>query len=87
MAISNLVSLWVEKDTKCTNLMQKLSIDPQTVSNYFIQNGILRYKENFAIGSAGQLREQLFLLFHKSAIGGHSDERTTSLWAQNASRS
>lgn len=83
--LSTIVPLWMEQvqdsytdDPKCLELLTKLSIDPQAVPNYTLQNGILRFKGKIVIGTPTQLQTDLITSFHKSALGGHSGERATT---------
>ena len=84
LAISCVVPVWIEQvtssytdDTKCQDLLSKLSIDPAAVSSFTLQNGILRYRGKILIGNTGHLKLQLLDSFHKSALGGDSGERAT----------
>jgi hypothetical protein len=66
MAITTAVPQWTqqvtlsyEADMKCSDLISKLSIDPQAVPNFTWSNGLLRYKGKIYVGTNGVLREQL----------------------------
>jgi hypothetical protein len=83
-SISVVVPVWIDhvsatyqEDSHCLDLLTKLSIDPQAIPNFTLQNGILRYKNRVLIGKSGTLRNSLLDTFHKSALGGHSGERAT----------
>ena len=63
LAISCVVPVWIEQvitsyneDTKCQDLIAKLSIDKAAVPSMTLQNGILRYKGKILIGSTGNLK-------------------------------
>jgi hypothetical protein len=71
MAISCVIPEWMEQvsksyeqDDKCIELLSKISIDPQSVTNFTLQNGILRYKNKLVIGNSGPLKQQLLDSFH-----------------------
>jgi hypothetical protein len=84
MAISTVIPQWIqqvtqsyESDSKCSDIISKLSIDSQAVQNFTYTNGLLRYKGKLYIGDSGHLKQQLLASFHDSALGGHSGERAT----------
>lgn len=64
-------------DPKCQELESHLHIAPQPQSPYTLKAGILRYKDRLVIGAGTNLRTQLLVSFHDSAMGGHSGERAT----------
>jgi hypothetical protein len=89
LAISTVVPVWMEQvnntyeeDTQCLELLAKLSIDPNVVSNHSFNSGVLRFKGKLWTGNTGPLRQQLLDSFHKSALGGHSGERATCIRLQ-----
>lgn len=84
MAISTVIPVWIEQvtvsyehDNKCKDLITKLSIDSQTVTDFSFHNGVLRYKGKVVVRNSGNLKQQLLETFHTSAFGGHSVERAT----------
>ena len=64
-------------DTKCSDLIAKLAIDPTTHPPYTLTSGVLRYKGKIMIGNKSELKTSLLTSFHKSELGGHSGERAT----------
>lgn len=64
-------------DPKCQELESHLHIAPQPQSPYTLKAGILRYKDRLVIRAGTNLRTQLLVSFHDSAMGGHSRERAT----------
>uniref|UniRef100_A0A0A9A0M3 Integrase catalytic domain-containing protein n=1 Tax=Arundo donax TaxID=35708 RepID=A0A0A9A0M3_ARUDO len=84
MAISTSVPLWIsdvlksyEGDTKCKELLEQLSFNPQSFPNYTLTNGIMRFKGKIFVGNQTELKQQLITTFHDSELGGHSGERAT----------
>ena len=81
---SAVVPVWVtevvksyELDPKCLELIQQLTINPQSVLNYTFSNGVLRYKNKLMVGSTTELRTKLIEALNNSEIGGHSGEQAT----------
>ena len=64
-------------DTKCSDLLAKLAIDPAAQPPYTLTSGVLRYKGKILIGNNSALKNSLLTSFHKSELGGHSGERAT----------
>jgi ribonuclease HI len=69
MAISAAIPKWMEQvtssyeqDNTCSDLITKLSIDPEVVPYFSLTNGLLRYKGKLFIGGHGDLRQQLLQL-------------------------
>jgi hypothetical protein len=84
MAISTVVPSWIsqvlqsyENDTKCSEMVTKLNVDPLALPLVTLINGLLRYKGRLFIVSSGNMRTQLLHSFHNSPLGGHSSERAT----------
>lgn len=84
LAVTLITPQWVEllqksyeQDEYCLQLLTKFSVSPNDLPNYKIQNGIIRFKGKVVIGHSGDLKKQILLTFHDSALGGHSGERTT----------
>jgi hypothetical protein len=84
LAMSTVIPKWIEQvttsyeqDNHCSELISKLTIDPQVVQHFTFSNGLLRYKGKLFIGGNGDLQQQLLHSFHNSALGGHSGERAT----------
>lgn len=54
-----------------------MSVTPAALPGYTLQNGIIRYKGKVMVGNSGDLKKQIFMTFHDSALGGDSGERAT----------
>lgn len=52
-------------------------VSPAVDINITVSRGLLRYKNRLYVGSAGDLRRELILKLHESAIGGHSGQLGT----------
>jgi hypothetical protein len=83
MALTMTIPKWIEQvtqsyehDTRCSNLISKLIVDPQVVQHYTFYNGLLRYKGKLVFGNSGNLRQHLFTNFHDSSLGGHRRSNT-----------
>jgi hypothetical protein len=83
-ALSSVVPLWIHDvqssyvdDAKCRELEEQLHIKPDSVTNFTLTNGHIRYKGRLYIGSKTNLRRNLIQSFHCSALGGHSGDRVT----------
>lgn len=84
MAISVVVPQWItevilsyQEDEQCNELEAKLRIDANSAPPYTLQNRIIRYHGRIYIGTNTNLKEQLFMSFHSSELGGHLGERAT----------
>jgi hypothetical protein len=83
-ALSTAVPLWINDvqasyvaDPKCKEIEDHLHIKPDSMPNFTMTNGIIRYKGRLYIGSNTELRHNLIQSFHSSALGGHSGDRVT----------
>jgi hypothetical protein len=79
LAISGAVPQWLDsvvasytKDTNATELITKLSVQPDSVPNYTFSGGVLRFKNRLWVGNDLGLQQQLIAAMHSSALGGHS---------------
>lgn len=77
-SLSVVKPLWLQEvqngytlDSKATQLLAELSVS-SPAGNYFLQNGINRYKGRVWIGSHPSLQSKILSSLHASAIGGHS---------------
>lgn len=84
MSISTAVPLWINDilssyalDEKCKELETQLKVNPASVPNFTLKNGIIRYMTRIYVGSNSDPRKQLIASFHGSALGGHSGDRVT----------
>jgi hypothetical protein len=64
-------------DSKCSSLLQELSINPANHPHYTLNAGIIRYKNRILIGDSTDLKDKLFQSLHSYAIGGHSGQRVS----------
>lgn len=78
-SISVCVPVWLSEilegyalDEFSSQLVSKLSIDPLAVSDFTLQNGLLRFKKRIWVGNNPKLQNKLLQAFHSSPIGGHS---------------
>ena len=78
-AVSSCTPQWVssvlegyQTDEVALAMLAKLAIDPLSVPNFTLSEGVLRYKNKIWIGSNEALQQQLLGACHSSAIGGHS---------------
>jgi hypothetical protein len=59
-------------DVRSQRLLQQLAVDPQSVTNYTLDHGILRFKARIWVGADTSLQQQIISAFHDSPQGGHS---------------
>jgi hypothetical protein len=83
-AISSVTLAWITdieqsyvNDTHYTSLIQQLLVNDQSVLNYSVHTGILRYKGKICIGNNITLKNKILSSMHSSAIGGHSEIQAT----------
>jgi hypothetical protein len=79
MAISTSTPIWLAKvqegygqDPKAQQMIAALAVDPQSVPNFTLSDGILKFKRRIWIGDNTTLQQQVLAALHSSAIGGHS---------------
>jgi hypothetical protein len=82
--ISSAVPKWInevtdsyENDEHCTDLIAKLTIDSESVPNFTLKSGILRFNKKIVVGNNTELRTKIITSLHDSALGGHSGEAAT----------
>lgn len=78
-AISVVVPQWLQdvqssyaSDSATQSMLTKLSVDPNAVPHFVLDNGLLRYKGRVWIGDDAQLHTRIVTALHCSAVGGHS---------------
>lgn len=78
-AISTPQPMWLEDvlasyshDASVQTLMTKLTLDPQSVPHFTLNNGILKYKNRVWLGSNTTLHQKIMAALHCSPLGGHS---------------
>lgn len=59
-------------DSESTQLLQELSVDPQSCPPFTLHSGIIRHSGRIWIGANPQLQQQVISALHDSALGGHS---------------
>ena len=79
MPITVITPSWVEtveasylEDPFCQELLQKLTVSPNSTPPFTLHAGVLRYKGRIYIGKDDVLKQQILHSLHASAIGGHS---------------
>jgi hypothetical protein len=79
LATTVITPTWVEAvehsyvdDPHCKELLQKLTLAPQSAQPYTLQAGVIRYNGRIYIGNDSTLRQNLLESMHASPIGGHS---------------
>lgn len=79
LAMSSSTPLWLAavvtsyaSDPQATELITKLSLKPDSVPNYTLSGGVLRFKNRIWIGNDKALQSQLISAMHSSTLGGHS---------------
>lgn len=77
--VSLVTPLWIQEvadsyaqDDVARAMISKLSIDPQSVPDFSLHNGILRYHKRIWVGGNAALQHKLLLAYHSTAIGDHS---------------
>lgn len=61
-----------DTDPESKQLLQKLSINPQSRPQFTLHNGVIRYSGRFWVGHNVQLQQRIISALHDSALGGHS---------------
>jgi hypothetical protein len=81
-AISTTIPLWVKDvqnsyigEPKCKELEEQLHVNPDSVPNFTLTSGLIRYKGRLYIGTSTDLKTNMIQSFHSSALGGHSGDR------------
>lgn len=59
-------------DERAQALLQQLAVDPSSVSDFTLNQGIPRHKNRIWVGADDTLKLQLIVAFHDSPQGGHS---------------
>lgn len=59
------------KDARAQDLLTKLSLDPNAVPHFTLQDGLLCYKSRIWVGADHQLQHKLVTTMHSTAMGGH----------------
>jgi transposase InsO family protein len=79
MAISTVVPQWCSavvagysSDPQAQTYIAQLSVAPDAVPHFSLQNGLLRYKNRIWLGNNKHMHHQVIQALHTSAVGGHS---------------
>ena len=59
-------------DARAQELLAKMATAPDSVSNFTLRDGLLRYKCRIWVGADSALQNQLIAAVHSTAVGGHS---------------
>lgn len=63
----------VYKDSKLKDIIEKLMVDEDSISNFSLQQGILKYRGRLVIFKTSSLLPAiLHMYYHDSVFGGHS---------------
>jgi hypothetical protein len=79
MAISTVVPQWCSavvagysSDPQAQTYIAQLSVDPEAVPHFSLQNGLLRYKNCIWLGNNKAMQQRVIQALHTSAVGGQS---------------
>ena len=64
-------------DDRAQELLAKLAMAPDSVTNFTLRDGLLRYKCRIWVGADPELHTRLITTVHFTAIGGHSGMSVT----------
>lgn len=83
-AIVTVIPEWVNDikasyvgDPVSQQLLEELQNQPETVMNYSLIAGLIRYKGRILVGTGNEMRQTILANFHSSIFGGHSGRRAT----------
>lgn len=68
---------WYNQDNEAFSLLAQLAVDPAGRPPFTLRQGIIMYKERIWLGSNLELRRQVLVALHNSAVGGHLGAPTT----------
>ena len=76
-AISESVPVWLERlaagytdDPATSQLLQELILSNGSIKDYTLQNGIIRYKDQFWVGGNELAQQHILQALHSSGLGG-----------------
>jgi hypothetical protein len=61
-----------EQDPRAQQIIAALVVDPQSVPNFTLSVGIMRFKNRISIGDNTTLQQQVLAALHSLVVGGHS---------------
>jgi transposase InsO family protein len=65
------------QDARAQELLAKLAVSPDSVPNFTLHDGLLRYKSRIWVGADPELQTLLITAVHSTAVGGHSGMTVT----------
>lgn len=68
-----------DQDESASALLTRLSLKPDSVPNFVLQDGIIKHKEQIWLGNNLALQQRVLTVLHAGAIGGHSGILVTYL--------
>ena len=84
VALSVCQAQWLEtvvesysQDTRAQELLAKLAVAPDSVTNFTLRDGLVRYKCRIWVGADPELQTRLIAAVHSTAVGGHSGVSVT----------
>ena len=64
-------------DARAQELLAKMAVAPNSVTNFTLRDGLLRYKCRIWVGADPELQTRLIAAVHSSVVGGHSGVSVT----------
>ncbi|GMJ00774.1 hypothetical protein HRI_003746600 [Hibiscus trionum] len=64
-------------DSFAQDMLTALLVQPDSISNWSLTKGVLRYKGRVYVGSSGTLRTTILPMLHDTPQGGHSGQHAT----------
>jgi hypothetical protein len=71
------VVLSYQEDAEAMKLLSQLAAQPDSVPNYTLVQGIIRYRDRLWLGSSKVTQQNVLKAFHSSPMGGHSGAPAT----------
>lgn len=66
-----------EGDEEIHKLIAESAVDLQGPKEYYLRQGVLKFRNKWVVGSIGGLRRQVFEELHNNSVGGHFGQRAT----------
>jgi hypothetical protein len=84
LAISSIKHQWLDAvvlsyqaDSDAMKLLSQLATQPDSILQYSLVQGVIRYKGCVWLGSSKDIQQQVLTAFHASPMGGHSGAPAT----------
>lgn len=84
MQLSEVVPQWKEQiiesyegDEDIQQLIAESAVNLQGPREYYLSQGVLKFRNKWVIGATGNLRRQVFDELHSNSVRGHSGQRAT----------